>query len=130
MRTTDWLSFAVSFGTVLALLGTVLYLVRRLQRRGMAGLPQRRIRILDSLSVGPRQKIVLLRVKEQDILIGISVQQISTLASFAPDDSEAPPVSDPVPDTAAGAGGEPLGSLAARLSDRLKALGTGQRHLD
>jgi flagellar biogenesis protein FliO len=43
---------------------------------------QRRIRVIDSMSLAPRQKIVLVRVKDQDILLGITVQQITTLASF------------------------------------------------
>jgi flagellar biogenesis protein FliO len=43
---------------------------------------QRRIRVIDSMSLAPRQKIVLVRVKDQDILLGITAQQINTLASF------------------------------------------------
>jgi flagellar biogenesis protein FliO len=34
------------------------------------------------MSLAPRQKIVLVRVKDQDILLGITAQQINTLASF------------------------------------------------
>ncbi len=109
MRTTDWLSFAVSFTAVLATLGALLYLIRRVQQRGIPGLPQRRIRILESASVGPRQKLVLLRVNEQELLIGVSPQQISTLASFASDNKETP------------AGDEALEAQAKQLSDKLNA---------
>ena len=82
MHATDWLSFAFSFAIVLALLGVLLYAMKRLQNGNLLGLPQRRMRIIESLSVAPRQKIMLVRVKEEDILIGVTVQSINLLASF------------------------------------------------
>lgn len=82
MHASDWLSFAFSFGIVLALLGALLYTLKRLQNGNVLGMGQRRIRVIDSMSLGPRQKIVLVRVKDQDILLGITAQQINTLASF------------------------------------------------
>lgn len=85
MQTTDWGSFALSLATIVALLGALAYLLKRLQTRGLPGLPgsaARRIRILETASLGARQKLVLLRVKEQDILVGVSAQQITTLATF------------------------------------------------
>jgi flagellar protein FliO/FliZ len=82
MHASDWLSFAFSFGIVLALLGALLYALKRMQNGNLLGMGQRRIRVIDSMSLAPRQKIVLVRVKDQDILLGITVQQITTLASF------------------------------------------------
>ena len=82
MHASDWLSFAFSFGIVLALLGALLYTLKRLQNGNVLGMGQRRIRVMDSMSLAPRQKIVLVRVKDQDILLGITAQQINTLASF------------------------------------------------
>lgn len=82
MHASDWLSFAFSFGIVLALLGALLYVLKRMQSGNLLGMGQRRIRVIDSMSLAPRQKIVLVRVKDQDILLGITVQQINTLASF------------------------------------------------
>jgi flagellar protein FliO/FliZ len=82
MHASDWLSFALSFGIVLALLGALLYALKRMQSGNLLGMGQRRIRVIDSMSLAPRQKIVLVRVKDQDILLGITVQQITTLASF------------------------------------------------
>ncbi len=102
MQTTDWWSFAVSLGSILALLGALLFVLRRMQQRGLPGLAQRRIRILEIASVGPRQKIVLLRVKDQDILVGVSAQQITPLANFAPDPNESAALS--TTDTTAGKG--------------------------
>ena len=82
MHATDWLSFIVSFAIVLALLGVVLYALKKMQSGSLLGMGQRRIRILDTVSIGPRQKIILLRVKDEDILVGVTVQQINTLAGF------------------------------------------------
>jgi flagellar protein FliO/FliZ len=82
MHASDWLSFALSFGIVLALLGALLYALKRMQNGNLLGMGQRRIRVIDSMSLAPRQKIVLVRVKDQDILLGITPQEINTLASF------------------------------------------------
>ena len=82
MHASDWLSFAFSFGVVLALLGALLYALKRMQSGNLLGMGQRRIRVIDRMSLAPRQKVVLVRVKDQDILLGITVQQITTLASF------------------------------------------------
>jgi flagellar protein FliO/FliZ len=82
MHASDWLSFAFSFGVVLALLGALLYALKRMQSGNLLGMGQRRIRVIDSMSLAPRQKVVLVRVKDQDLLLGITVQQINTLASF------------------------------------------------
>ena len=82
MHASDWLSFALSFGIVLALLGALLYALKRMQNGNLLGMGQRRIRVIDSMSLAPRQKVVLVRVKDQDILLGITAQEINTLASF------------------------------------------------
>lgn len=82
MHASDWLSFAFSFGIVLALLGALLYVLKKMQSGNLLGMGQRRLRVIDTLSLAPRQKIVLVRVKDQDLLLGITVQQINTLASF------------------------------------------------
>jgi flagellar protein FliO/FliZ len=88
VHSSDWLSFAASFAVVLGLLGLLLYTLKKMQSGSLLGLGQRRIRVLESMSVGPRQKIVLLRVKDQDILVGVTVQQMTTLASFTLSDEE------------------------------------------
>ncbi len=115
MQTSNWMSLAVSFGLVLAMMGALLWLLRRMQARGIAGTSQRRIRILEVASVGPRQKLVLLSVREQEILIGLSAQQMTTLASFPAAAGEDSPMAQE-----ATAGGHSLASLSSRMSERLK----------
>lgn len=116
MHASDWLSFAFSFGIVLALLGALLYTLKRLQNGNVLGMGQRRIRVMDSMSLAPRQKIVLVRVKDQDILLGITAQQINTLASFYLSTEEL------TADAAAQApGAENTAPLAQRFAELLKS---------
>ena len=116
MHATDWLSFIVSFAVVLALLGVVLYALKKMQNGSLLGMGQRRIRILDTVSIGPRQKIILLRVKDEDILVGVTVQQINTLAGFPlTGDEIAADQASPLPST------EPSAPLAKRFADLLNA---------
>ena len=116
MHASDWLSFAFSFGVVLALLGALLYALKRMQSGNLLGMGQRRIRVIDSMSLAPRQKVVLVRVKDQDILLGITVQQITTLASFPLSAEEI------AADAAAqSSSGEHTAPLAQRFADLLKS---------
>ena len=79
---TNWLSFAFSFAIVLALLGAVLFLLKKMQSGNLLGIAQHRIRLLETFSTGPRQKLILVRVRDQEILIGLTAQNMTTLASF------------------------------------------------
>lgn len=119
MQATDWLSFTFSFAIVLALLGGLLYLMKRLQSGKLLGLPQRRIRVLEMVSVAPRQKLLLVRVKDQDVLLGVSVQQITTLASFPLTEEEV--VAESLPRSPGADGTNSLTPLAKRFSEMLKS---------
>jgi flagellar protein FliO/FliZ len=82
MGSTNWLYVAMNFAVVLALLGGVLYVLKRVQSGNLLGMPARKIKVIEMVSVAPRQKVVLLRVKDQDVLIGVSPQQINAIATF------------------------------------------------
>lgn len=116
MHATDWLSFIASFAVVIALLGAVLYALKKMQSGSMLGMSPRKIRILDTVSIGPRQKIILLRVKDEDILVGVTVQQINTLAGFPLTEEEL--AADHVAQTPSA---EPVAPLAKRFADMLNA---------
>ena len=116
MHASDWLSFIASFAVVLALLGVVLFTLKKMQSGSLLGMAPRKIRILDSVSIGPRQKIVLLRVKDEDILVGVTVQQINTLAGFPLSGEEI--AADQAAQTNPG---EPAAPLAKRFADLLNA---------
>lgn len=116
MHTTDWLSFIASFTVVLVLLGLVLFGLKKMQNGSLLGMGQRRIRILDTVSIGPRQKIILLRVRDEDILVGVTTQQINTLAGF-PLSAEEIAADQVTPVTST----EPGAPLAKRFADLLNA---------
>ena len=116
MHATDWLSYIASFTVVLVLLGLVLFALKKMQNGGLPGMSPRRVRILDTISIGPRQKIILLRVKDEDILVGVTAQQINTLAGFPLSSEEM--AADQVSATASS---EPSAPLAKRFADLLNA---------
>jgi flagellar protein FliO/FliZ len=126
VHASDWLSFAGSFAFVLALLGLLLYVMKKMQSGSLLGMPQRRIRILESMSLGPRQKVVLLRVKDQDILVGITAQQMTTLANFAITPEELAASTSSV-EASRSNPATPLAPLAQRFADLLKSAASGNQ---
>ena len=119
MSTPNWLYIAMNFAIVLALLIGVLYLLKRVQAGNLLGLPTRKIKVIEMVSVAPRQKVVLLRVKNQDVLIGVSPQQIDAITTFPLSADE---LSDePTPTTQTGTDNNSLAPMARRLSALLAA---------
>jgi flagellar protein FliO/FliZ len=118
MGSTNWLYVAMNFAVVLALLGGVLYVLKRVQSGNLLGMPARKIKVLEMVSVAPRQKVVLLRVKDQDVLIGVSPQQINAIATFPVSADELQTEANPA---AAEEGNNSLAPMARRLSALLAA---------
>ena len=76
----DWLQYLLSFALVIGLLLSLLWALRKLQNgQGFIKRPQQRLQMIESLSVAPRQKIALIRLDDQEILVGITAQSITTL---------------------------------------------------
>jgi flagellar protein FliO/FliZ len=118
MGSTNWLYVAMNFAIVLALLGGVLYVLKRMQGGNLLGMPARKIKVLEMVSVAPRQKVVLLRVKDQDVLIGVSPQQINAIATFPVSADELQTEANPA---TAEEGNNSLAPMARRLSALLAA---------
>ena len=120
---TNWLSFTFSFAIVLALLGGLLFMLKKTQNGNLLGMGQRRIRVIETLSTGTRQKIILMRVNNKEILIGVTVQNMSTLASFDVPEEE----SDIDIESASDADSAITASspLAQRFADLLKSVTNG-----
>jgi flagellar protein FliO/FliZ len=81
----DWLQYLLSFALVIGLLFGSLWALRKLQsgaRLGAKG--EARLKIVETLSVGPRQKIALVQLDGQDVLLGITTQAITALHTAAP----------------------------------------------
>jgi len=118
MGSTNWLYVAMNFAFVLALLGGVLYVLKRMQGGNLLGMPARKIKVIEMVSVAPRQKVVLLRVKDQDVLIGVSPQQINAIATFPVSADELQTEANPA---TAEEGNNSLAPMARRLSALLAA---------
>jgi flagellar protein FliO/FliZ len=118
MGSTNWLYVAMNFAIVLALLGGVLYVLKRMQGGNLLGMPARKIKVIEIVSVAPRQKVVLLRVKDQDVLIGVSPQQINAIATFPVSADELQTEANPA---TAEEGNNSLAPMARRLSALLAA---------
>ena len=82
----DWLQYLLSFALVIALLLGSLWALRRLQSGHglMRARTESRLKIVETLSLGPRQKIALVQLDGQDVLLGITAQAITALQSPLP----------------------------------------------
>ncbi len=85
---TDWLSFLASFVLVIGIIVALFYALKRLGSGDLGGRREKRIQMLEQHALGNRQRIVLIRAKDREILVGITLQQISTLAVWPADPLE------------------------------------------
>ncbi len=76
---------------VLLLIGVSAWLVRRFSRLGQSG--EQTLRYLSSLSVGQRERVVLIQVGETQLLLGVAPGRVSLLHCF--DDPEEPELEPP-----------------------------------
>jgi flagellar protein FliO/FliZ len=75
----DLLQYLLSFVLVIALLLALLWTLKRLQGGALMQRKQQRLQVLETLSLGPRQKLALVRVNDQELLIGVTAGQIHAL---------------------------------------------------
>jgi len=75
----DWLQYLLSFGLVISLLLALLWTLRKLQNGAVLRKSFQRMQLVETLSVGPRQKIVLIQVDGREVLIGITAQNMTAL---------------------------------------------------
>jgi len=75
----QWLSLIASFALVLVLLLGTLWVLRRIGASGLRAQSGRRLAVVESLWLGNRQRVVLIRVDQREILLGVSAQGISRL---------------------------------------------------
>lgn len=78
----DWFRYAGSLALVLLLLAGMLVLLRKLKGMQSAQQVAQRLQLLETISIGPRQKISLLRVGSVHVLIGATAGQITPLAQW------------------------------------------------
>jgi flagellar protein FliO/FliZ len=78
----DIVQYLLSFALVIGLLLALLYALKQWQRANpfIKG-QQQRLHIVETLSVGPRQKIAIIRCDNQEFVVGISPQGIQSIGS-------------------------------------------------
>lgn len=81
----DGLQYLLSFALVIGLLLATLWALRKMQS-GNPFLRKNapRLHTIETLSVGPRQKIVLIQVDGQDVLVGVTAHQMTALSPWPP----------------------------------------------
>jgi len=79
----DWLQYAFSFALVIGLLLALLWTLRKMQNGStMLRKKNQRMHTVETLSVGTRQKILLIQVDGQDVLVGVTAHQMTALSTW------------------------------------------------
>jgi flagellar protein FliO/FliZ len=79
----DILRIIGSLILVFGLMGALLWGLKRMQMKIGAPMPGRRLHMLETVSVGPRQKIALLRIDAREVLVGLSPGQMTALGQWS-----------------------------------------------
>ena len=90
----DMLQYGASFALVIVLLVGLLWALKRLQRTQGLRRSEKRLQVMESMALGARHKVAIVRVDHREVLVGITATQITTLASWAQ-----PLPSSPLPPT-------------------------------
>ena len=80
----DWLSMMGSFLLVIGLLVATLFLIKKMGP-SISNASNKRLLILEVQNLGARQKLLLVSVNADQVLIGISPQGMTNLGSWAVD---------------------------------------------
>lgn len=71
--------YLASFTLVIVLLLSLLFILKRLQHGNMFKARGQRLHVLESLSLGTRQRVVLVRLDQQELLLGVGANEVHTL---------------------------------------------------
>ena len=109
------MSFGLSFAFVLLTIGALYFLFHRFVLGTMPRRAEPRIKVLETLAVGPRQKIVLLRLGQREVLVGVTAQQMNALSEWPVDPATlaaaATTVGDPLANQGAAGGQRSLRNI-------------------
>ena len=76
----DWTSWALSSALVIGLLLALGQLLRRLKLPALGG--NRQLKVVSSLALGTKEKLVVVQVGKEQVLLGITPQNISHLGKL------------------------------------------------
>ncbi len=71
--------YLASFTLVILLLLSLLFSLKRLQSGSMFKAHGQRLHVVESLSMGTRQRLVLVRLDQQELLLGVGANEVHTL---------------------------------------------------
>jgi len=86
----DVLRMVGSMALVIAVLLAVLWGLKRIQNKMLIASHGGRMQVLETQSIGTRQKIVLVRIGSQEVLLGITPTQINALGNWPASSAPAP----------------------------------------
>lgn len=89
------LQMLFGLGITLALLFGALMLLKRLQ--GARASQPGALRVISATSVGPRERVVLVAVGKQVLVVGVAPGRVNALHTLSIDDLPTPPESGPLP---------------------------------
>lgn len=77
----------LSFFLVLALLGLTLYLIKR-YGSNLQNKTGKKVRLVETLNLSTKQRLILVEVEEENLLIGVSQGNMTLLGRFSKSDSK------------------------------------------
>jgi flagellar protein FliO/FliZ len=79
----DWFRYAISIVVVFLLLIGLLWLLKSMKNIQKKSNSDKKIQVIETISIGPRQKISLIRVGSNQVLVGITPNQFTSLGSWS-----------------------------------------------
>jgi flagellar protein FliO/FliZ len=83
---TDVLQMLLSFGLVVVSLLVLLHFLKKMQQGQGFGRADRRMRVVETLGLGARQKVVITRVDDREFLLGVTASDITVLGQWDAND--------------------------------------------
>jgi flagellar protein FliO/FliZ len=83
---TDALQMLLSFGLVVVLLLVLLHFLKKMQQGQGFGRADRRMRVVETLGLGARQKVIITRVDDREFLLGVTATEIAVLGQWDADE--------------------------------------------
>ena len=78
----DWLRISASMLLVLGLLAALLWTLKRMKGLQIQHKGPPMLQVLETISVGPRQKMALVRVGTHQVLVGMTANQFTALGQW------------------------------------------------
>jgi len=78
----DWFRMGASMVLVLGLLAAMFWMLKRMKGLQVQRNGAPRLEVLETISVGPRQKMALVRIGEHQVLVGMTATQFTALGSW------------------------------------------------